>query len=198
MSDEFLGFRTLKIYSLETVISQTKSWVEQFVIGLNLCPFAKVPFQKDLIQYSVFEGENMNSLINSFAVELDCLINMPVSTIETSILIVPNMLSDFEEYLDVLEELNVILEETELTGIIQIASFHLDYQFADSDFEDVENFTNRSPFPMFHFLREESVEKAVENYPNPESIPERNMEILRNLGIDKVQNMLSNISGKFK
>ena len=174
-------------------IKQTKQWVEQIVVGLNLCPFAKVPFNKNLIRYVLFEGTDMESLIHLVISELETLTKTSSTEIETTLLVTPNVLQEFEEYLDLFHLLNDVLEKLNLEGILQIASFHPNYLFEGSNLYDVENFTNRSPYPMFHLIRENSIEKAVESYKNPEEIPEKNMETMRYLGLEKIKTILNEI-----
>jgi hypothetical protein len=166
----------------EVYILKTRRWLANFVIGYNLCPFAKLPFQTDKIRYKVYEGDNLEQLALDLTDEILLLKSVPASEIETTLIIHPNVLNDFYDYNDFLEITDNILLQTGMTGELQIASFHPDYQFAETAHEDAENFTNRSPFPMLHLLREASVEKATTFYPDVEGIPERNIEKMRELG----------------
>jgi len=156
-------------------------WMERFVIRHNLCPFAKKPYLQNTIRYELYEGTNWEEL--GIVVQKECLFlkNTPKSTIETTIIIIPNALNDFNDYLDYLDFVNRLIFALRLDGVLQIASFHPDYQFDGTTIEDVTNFTNRSPFPLLHLLREESIEAALAHYKEPESIPERNMETMRRL-----------------
>lgn len=177
----------------DLIVSQTKDWVEKVVIGLNLCPFARVPFQKDLISYVVFTGEDKNGFLENFCEELLYLSKVPPSKLETTLFITPNLFSDFTHYLEALSILENVIFQFQLDGVIQLASFHPNYKFDGTTEESPENFTNRSPFPMFHLLREESIEKAVSSHPNPDAIPEKNIETLKNLGLENIKTLLNEI-----
>jgi len=164
------------------VVAETTQWLEKVVIGLNLCPFAKPVHTKRLIRFVVSAATTNEALLADLRSEMQFLVETASEVIDTTLLIHPNVLADFLGYNAFLEDSNQELEEMELDGVIQIASFHPDYQFAGSKISDVTNCTNRSPFPMLHLLREESVRRALEGYPNPERIYERNMAALRSLG----------------
>ncbi len=166
---------------MSNYIADTKKWIETFVIHHNLCPFAKKPYIQNTVRYEIYEGTDWEELGIIFQNESLYLKNTPKSTIETTILIIPNALNDFNDYLDFLAFANRLIFALRLDGVLQIASFHPDYQFDGTKKEDVTNFTNRAPFPLFHLLREESVEAALTHYDEPESIPERNMEMMRRL-----------------
>jgi len=170
-----------KPYTVNRFINQTKDWIESFVIQHNLCPFAKKPFVQDTIRYVVYEGTDWEELGLIVQKALKNLENTPQTTIETAIIIIPNALNDFNDYLDYLAFANRLIFALRLDGVVQIASFHPDYQFAETEHSDVTNLTNRSPFPLLHLLREESIEQALEHYEEPESIPERNMQTMRRL-----------------
>ncbi len=162
-------------------VEVTKKWIETFVIQHNLCPFAKKPYLQNTIRYEVYEGMDWEEL--GIILQNECLYlkNSPKSTVETTILIIPHALNDFNDYLDFLAFANRLIFALRLDGELQIASFHPDYQFDGTTKEDVTNHTNRSPFPLLHLLREESVEVALAHYSEPESIPKRNMETMRQL-----------------
>ena len=177
----------------EQIVATTKLWLERFVIGLNLCPFAKHPFKNDKIKYVVFEGEDLEKLTEIVLSEANELVATTPSVLETTLIILPEALDDFQEYLDVLNMYEFIFAEVELEGVIQLASFHPDYQFDETDMTDVENYTNRSPFPMFHLLREDSVTRALEAYPEIGDIPENNIETMNKLGATRVKQMLDDI-----
>lgn len=162
----------------------TADWLEHFVIGLNLCPFAKKPFSTDKIIYRVEESGDIETLMETLLTELLILNNSPASEISTTLIIHPNVLTDFMDYNDFLHVANDLLERVDMVGIVQIASFHPNYQFAETQINDVTNYTNRSPFPMLHLLRENEVEQAVKNYPKPEDIPNQNIEKLKELGLE--------------
>ena len=177
----------------EQVIETTKRWLERFVIGLNLCPFAKHPFRNNKIRYVVFEGNDLEKLTETLLVEANELVATTPSVLETTLIIVPETFDQFENYLDYLNMAEFIFEEVELDGVIQIASFHPDYQFDETEITDVENYTNRSPFPMFHLLREDSVTRALEAYPEVGNIPENNIETMNKLGLTHVKQLLDDI-----
>ena len=162
-------------------IEATKKWIETFVIRHNLCPFAKKTYLQNTIRYEVYEGVDWEELGIILQNEALFLKNTSKLTTETTILIIPNALNDFNDYLDFLAYANRLIFALDLDGVLQIASFHPDYQFDGTEMEDVTNYTNRSPFPLLHLLREESVETALRHYEEPESIPERNMETMQRI-----------------
>ena len=168
--------------SHEEMIAQTVTWLEKSVIGLNLCPFAKAVHMKKQIRYTVSDAETPEALIEDLRRELEVLAEANPEKIETSLLIHPKVLNDFLDFNDFLDIADGLLEELELDGILQIANFHPDYQFADTEVGDIENYTNRSPYPTLHLLREESIDKAVEAFPDAEMIFERNIEVMQKLG----------------
>ncbi len=172
-------------------LETTKKWVERIVVGLNLCPFAKAPFRMGRIRYVVFRGKNRVELARLMIEEARHLAKTLPEETETTLLIHPDALQDFLDYNDFLDEADALIRENGLEGIIQVASFHPDYQFADVPHEAPENFTNRSPYPMLHLLREESIEKALEQYPDPEKIPERNIEKMKALGREGIEKLLN-------
>lgn len=170
--------------STAVVIAETREWIEKAVIGLNLCPFAKTVYANDRIRYCVSEAQSEDALLVDLTRELRGLQAADPQTCETALLIHPGVLNDFLDYNDFLDLADATVEALGLTGEIQIASFHPRYQFADSGPDDVENYTNRSPYPMLHLLREESVERAALPAPEVDAIPERNIETLRRLGLE--------------
>ena len=175
----------------EQIILDTQKWVERVVIGLNLCPFAKSPVAMGRVRWVVYEGVDMEELIAMLLHELRYLTAALPNETETILLIHPNMLLDFEDYNDFLDVADEAVEELDLEGIIQVASFHPGYQFADTDADDVTNYTNRSPYPTLHLLREDSIERAIENYPNVIDIPQTNVETMRKLGIKALRNLMN-------
>jgi len=170
-------------------IKKTKSWIQTFVIGLNVCPFASHPFREDKIRYRVEESESAEKLVETLIEELNFLQKNNSTTVETSILIHPNVLTDFLDYNDFLSVAEAVLAEMNLAGEIQIASFHPDYQFAGEGKNVPSNYVTRSPFPMLHLLRESSVAKAIELHPNTEQIPFDNIKKLNELGLEKIIEM---------
>jgi hypothetical protein len=166
----------------EQIVIATKSWLERAVIGLDLCPFAKSVHLKDQIRYVVSEAETPEDLLPHLMSELRFMAAADPEEVETTLLIHPGVLEDFLDYNDFLDVADAAVAELGLEGEIQVASFHPRYQFAGTASEDIENYTNRSPYPMLHLLREASVERAVAAFPETEKIYEKNIETLRRLG----------------
>lgn len=163
-------------------VEATRIWLERAVIGLNLCPFAKAVHAKRQIRYVVSAAEGDEALLADLMHELQLLASADPGDIETTLLIHPRVLTDFLDYNDFLDLADAAVEELGLDGFLQVASFHPDYQFADSEPDDIANYSNRAPFPTLHLLREESVDKAVAAFPDAERIYETNIETLRRLG----------------
>ena len=164
------------------IIGATQQWLERAVIGLNLCPFAKSVHVKGQIHYAVSSAQTWQQLAQDLRNELIGLQNMPQTVRDTSLLIVPDMLQEFLEFNDFLDEADRVLEELDLHGVLQIASFHPCFEFADAAPQAISNYTNRTPFPTLHLLREDSIDRAVAAYPAAESIFEKNKEVLEALG----------------
>lgn len=165
------------------IIAATREWIERAVIGLNLCPFAKSVYAGDLVRFVVSEARTEDALLADLEHELRALAEASPEEVETTVLIHPHVLNSFLDYNDFLDVADAAIERLGLTGVVQTASFHPDYQFAGTAADDVTNYTNRSPYPMLHLLREESVERAVDGYPDVDRIPERNIETMRRLGL---------------
>lgn len=172
-------------------IEKTARWVERFVIGLNLCPFARAVTSKGLVRYVVSPAETPEALLGDLQRELERLTATPAAELDTTLLIHPHVLQKFLDYNDFLSDADALLEELELDGELQIASFHPDYCFADSAADDAANYTNRSPYPMLHLLREASVSRAVDTFPDPERIFERNVQALRELSTAGIERLLA-------
>ena len=171
-------------------IELTKRWIAEFVIGLNLCPFARRVFDTGRIRYVVSDAIDEAALSLKLRIEMRRLENASRTEIETTIVILPHLFGDFLEYNDYLEAANRILIDEGFEGEIQIASFHPHYQFAGTAAEDVENFTNRSPFPMIHLLREVSISEVANDPAFLEGIPSRNIKLLREMGRSEVERRL--------
>lgn len=169
----------------EQIIKTVRHWVETTVIGLNLCPFAKREFVNDRVRFVVTAATTEVALLEAIESELNIL--EQDNEIETTLLIHPHVLQDFYDYNEFLDAADGLLIDMERDGVIQIASFHPDYQFADTAPDDIENYTNRSPYPVLHLIREASLENAVANYPNADEIPARNIALLRSLGHEEMQ-----------
>jgi hypothetical protein len=172
---------------MERYIEPTKKWVQQVIIGLNFCPFAKREFDRGSIRFCVLEG-SAEQCLESLVLECDLL--SAEKEVETTLVILPEGLEDFDDFLDFLELANDLLKSQGYEGIFQLASFHPDYCFSDVPNDDPANYTNRSPFPMLHILREESLDRATALHFDPESIPIRNIELARQMGIEKLQRLL--------
>jgi hypothetical protein len=168
--------------SHDMAIADTRAWIEKAVIGLNLCPFAKAVHVKDQIRYIVSDARDEETLLADLAMALEEIAQASPETVDTTLLIHPWVLNDFADYNDFLDIADAAVEELDLGGIIQVASFHPDYQFADTGPDDIENYSNRAPYPTLHLLREDSVDKAVESFPEADAIYEKNIEMLRRIG----------------
>lgn len=173
-----------------TVIAQTRQWIEQLVLGYNLCPFAHKPYQLGTIRFSVTPASKPETLLAVLRAELHALQAVSADKVETTLLIHPETLTNFHAYNDFLDEADELLYQEGLEGILQIASFHPQYQFSGTSIEDAENYTNRSPYPMLHLLREDSLEKAIAQHPDVDMIPERNIQVMQQLGVDTLKRIL--------
>jgi hypothetical protein len=160
----------------------TRRWLERAVIGLNLCPFAKAVHAKGLVHCAVSEAQQAAGVLEDLERELNALAAVDPEVRETTLLVVPHCFADFMDFNDFLDPAERLLARRGLEGVIQLASFHPQYQFAGTDTQDVANFTNRSPYPTLHLLREESIDRAVAAFPDPGSIYQANMETMRLLG----------------
>ncbi|MBE9525568.1 MAG: DUF1415 domain-containing protein [Proteobacteria bacterium] len=171
------------------VIQQTQCWLDKFIIALNICPFASKERDKGSIRFFVDENSNLANVLENFVLECERLDQN--DEIETTLFILGAMAEDFEDYLDFLDIANQLLISQGYEGVYQLASFHPQYMFAESEKDEAANYTNRSPYPMLHIIREESLEKALLTYPNPELIPENNIALCRKMGVEKTQAILS-------
>jgi uncharacterized protein len=160
----------------------TRIWLERAVIGLNLCPFAKAVHAKGQIRWVLSDARTPESLLQQLRVELQGLAESDPKDIDTTLLVHPLVLQDFLDFNDFLDAADEALADLELDGVLQIASFHPQFQFAGTAPDDIGNFTNRSPFPTLHLLREDSVDNAVAAFPEAEQIFERNIQTLQDLG----------------
>ena len=165
--------------------SHTKNWIETVVVGLNLCPFAQHEIKRNSIKYHVCSGQNIDTILNELHLEFICMNEEP--SIETTLLIIENSFTNFYDFLDLTDAANQFLVENNFEGVYQLASFHPKYLFENSIESDPANYTNRSPYPMLHILRESSVEAALKNFKNPENIPAANISKLKKLGLAKMQ-----------
>lgn len=177
--------------STQLAIQQTKLWINDVVIGLNLCPFAAPVVAKNLVNYNVVDGDDIEQHLHQLADVLKTLDEN--NNIETSLIIFPQAYAVFDDYLDLLHLADLLVEDLSYSGVYQLASFHPDYLFEGSSEDDASNYTNRSPYPMLHLLRESSIEKAVGSYENIEGVPEKNIKRLREIGYKTMQHTLKNI-----
>ncbi len=167
----------------DDVLNQTRHWLEKAVIGLNLCPFAKAVYVKNQVRLLVSHARHADDLLEELDRELDLLVATPAEEIDTTLLIHPTLFEDFLDFNDFLEVADGVVSEHELEGVIQLASFHPRFQFDGTEPDDISNYTNRAPFAMLHLLREESVDKAVEAFPEADAIFEQNIQTLEKLGL---------------
>ncbi len=165
--------------------STVRHWLESVVIELNLCPFAKRELINDRVRFAETDARTEVQLLQALEAELERLVGD--ASIETTLLIHPQVLADFADYNQFLELADGLLLQMELDGVFQIASFHPDYQFADTHPDDAENYTNRSPFPLLHLLREESLARAIEHTPDVDQIPIRNIQTMNELGTEELK-----------
>lgn len=172
----------MNIQSNETIISATQLWLERAVIGLNLCPFAKAVHVKKQIRYVVSSATTPEALLEELIQEMELLAESSAAKLETTLLIHPHVLTDFLDYNDFLDVVDETLDELDLAGELQVASMHPNYQFADTQPDDIDNYTNRSPYPTLHLLRESSVAQAVMAFPEADKIFDKNIETMRRLG----------------
>jgi len=172
-------------------IAATQHWLEQAVIGLNLCPFAKAVHLKKQIRWVESAASDAQGLLADLVQELQFLAAADPEQVETTLLIHPHALNDFLDYNDFLDVADGAIEELGLAGVLQVASFHPDYQFAGTAPDDVDNLSNRSPHPMLHLLREDSIARAVAAFPDAAAIYERNIETLHRLGADGWHRLMS-------
>lgn len=171
-------------FDAEAIEAGVRRWLERAVIGLNLCPFAKAVYVKQQVRIVVSDASTERALLEQLGEELALLRDTPVDAIDTTLLVHPQVLADFLDYNDFLGDADALVEAMELDGVLQVASFHPDYRFADSAPDDAANLTNRAPYPILHLLREASIDRAVAAYPEPDAIIERNIATVRELGFD--------------
>ncbi|NQY62134.1 MAG: DUF1415 domain-containing protein, partial [Alteromonadaceae bacterium] len=166
----------------QKVVNQTKQWIEEIIVGLNFCPFAKKELVADSIHYFVSKQGQTKFALEE--VMEQCRYLQQHEELETSLVIFKTGFKDFNKYLELLDYANDLLADTGYEGIFQLASFHPEYCFEGEDIDDAANYTNRSPYPIIHILREESLERVLNVYKNPEEIPDDNIEFAREKGSD--------------
>jgi hypothetical protein len=180
----------------QVVVEHTRRWISSFVVGLGLCPFAQPVFDAGRIRYAISHSRDKRTLAYDLASELHLLLASPSKQIETTLLIHPHVLSNFLDYNDFLGVVHQLLEELRLCGTIQVASFHPQYRFAGTGPNAAENYTNRSPYPMLHLLRETSVSQAADASDELLEIPRRNIETMRNLGREHILKRLQSLESE--
>ena len=171
------------------LIETIQNWLKTFIIEYSICPFAKHELERGSIRFSINHDTEIESCLLNLMLECDRLNIDP--SIETTLLIYDCAFTAFDDYLDFLELAEALLIEQDYEGVYQLASFHPDYCFEGAETDDPANYTNRSPYPMLHLLRETSIDRAVDTYPNTENIPQRNIELTRELGLAKMQTLLA-------
>lgn len=176
----------------DVVVQSVRNWVERLVVGYNLCPFAKRELVRESVRFTVSDATREEALLEDLQIELQRLVDDPA--IETTLLIHPHVLNDFFDFNAFLDLADGLLAQMDLEGVFQIATFHPDYQFAGTHPDDAENYTNRSPYPVLHLLREASLEEAIDRYPDTAEIPERNIERMEELGVDSLKRLLESCS----
>ena len=170
------------------IIGAVQHWVSSLVVDMNLCPFAGREVMRNRVRFTVTEAATEERLLMALQAELELLDND--ASVETTLLIHPLVLGDFPDYNQFLNYADSLLEQMRREGIYQIASFHPDYQFEGTGPDDAENYTNRSPYPLLHLLREESLERAISSYPDVGAIPVRNIQLMNGMGQGKLKALL--------
>lgn len=165
-----------------TVTDHTRQWLEKAVIGLNLCPFAKAPHVKNLVRISVSQARHLDGFLEDLDRELQLLGDTPADELETTLLVHPTLFPDFDTFNQMLDIADAAVVDNGLEGIVQIAPFHPDFQFEGTDSDDIGNYTNRSPYPTLHLIREDSIAKAAQAFPDASAIFERNITLLEEMG----------------
>ncbi|MEO6103095.1 MAG: DUF1415 domain-containing protein [Pseudoxanthomonas sp.] len=178
-------------FDAAAVERDVRRWLERAVIGLNLCPFAKAVYAKNQVRIVISDASTERALLEELGEELALLRDTPADQVDTTLLVHPQLLGDFLDYNDFLDQADALIEVLNLEGELQVASFHPHYQFAGTQPDDAENLTNRAPYPALHLLREDSVARAVDAYPEPDAIIERNVATMQELGIEGFGKLLA-------
>jgi len=172
----------------QAIIEECRQWVAKVIVGMNFCPFAKPVVESGAVSYSVIQERSLDLCLQALSDELKRLSDD--NSIETSLLIYPVGFEAFDDYLELAGIADELLIDDGFEGVFQLATFHPDYCFEGQVYDDAANYTNRSPYPMLHILREASVEKALETVTSPEKIPNRNIEFARAMGAKQLQALL--------
>ncbi|WP_322027249.1 DUF1415 domain-containing protein [Burkholderia sp. BCC1977] len=170
--------------SHDAILAATRHWLARAVIGLNLCPFAKSVYVKEQVRYAISEAATLEDALADLETELRALEAADPRQVDTTLVIYPRAFADFVDYNDALFFADRLVRQLRLDGVLQIASFHPAYRFEGSEADDIENYTNRAPYPILHLLREDSIARAVDAFPDASAIYEKNQETLRRLGHD--------------
>ena len=177
--------------AVEATERKTRAWLADVVVGLNLCPFARPVVGSDALRIEVSQASDPEGIARALVNEIAVIQNASEADVATTLVVFPNALAEFEAYLEFLDNAELLLQEMNLRGVLQLASFHPDYQFAGEPIDATSHFTNRAPFPIINILREAMVTRALEGFPNPEEIPKRNILTLEGLGHERIQAMLT-------
>ncbi len=172
-------------------VVQTRKWVEEVIVGLNFCPFAKKELVNDTIDYVVSSQKKLKSALTELFEQCDEMLNN--ESVETSLIIYSDGFKSFEKYLSLVDYANELLFDSEFEGVFQLATFHPDYYFDGTQFDDPENYTNRSPYPTIHIIREASMTRVLATYKNPENIPENNIALAKAKGNAFFESLLTKI-----
>ncbi len=173
----------------QQVEASVRKWVDTFVVGMNLCPFAKRELVKQRVRFTVTEASTEDELLQALQAELELLETDP--SVETTLLIHPAVLGNFLDYNQFLDIADALLLQMQLDGVYQVASFHPDYQFGGTAPWAAENYTNRSPYPILHLLREESLDRVLGDNPDADQIPQRNIDLMNSMGEEKLAALLA-------
>lgn len=179
----------IRVNSEQSFITATQSWLSFIIIAHNICPFAKREQERGSIRFSVVQDYDTEACLLNLLQE--CARLDSDNAIETTLLIYANAFKSFDDYLDFVAVAEDLLIDQDYEGVYQLASFHPDYYFEGAKLDYPENYTNRSPYPMVHLLRETSIDRAVSSYPDVDNIPQRNIELMRHLGLDKLKSLLA-------
>ncbi len=179
---------------MKSIENAVERWLNEVVIGLNLCPFAAYPKKNNRVRIVVCHDNTGEALLTFLQSEIQRLSDTPASELETTLVVVPDMLNDFFDYNQFLDPVDRLLAQSGWEGVFQVASFHPDYCFGGNEPEDSENLTNRSPYPILHIIREASIEKALEHHPDPDGIPETNIARVNKLTIEEKRQLFSFVS----
>ncbi|TJZ67459.1 DUF1415 domain-containing protein [Chitiniphilus eburneus] len=180
----------------DIVIARTRQWLETAVIGLNLCPFAKAVYVKQQVRYAVSHARHLDAFLDELEAELRLLADADPAQVDTTLLIHPTLFGDFDVFVDLIASAEDVLTDLQLEGTLQLAHFHPRYVFEGSDPDDVANCTNRAPYPTLHLLREASIARAADAFPDPAAIYQRNVDLLQDLGVEGWEALAENWAEK--